>query len=197
VGAGHAVHGGGPSTPLDFDTDTGDAQQGSGAALHHASSLLLRPLLGLLSLPVLLAFVTWFGAAGYLATRYGALSLAMALLLAALAGVAASFLMAKVIARLRAGETFLGREAYRMEGTVARVAVPIPPDAPGEIVFTKAGVRRGEAARSLDGQPIARGEEVVVVRYERGVAHVQRWTDFMAAHDQQARSSPSAATERA
>jgi hypothetical protein len=39
-------------------------------------------------------------------------------------------------------------------------------------------VRKTCAARSEDGSPFAKGEEVLVTKYDRGIAYVQRWEDF-------------------
>ena len=47
-------------------------------------------------------------------------------------------------------------------------------------MFTKAGTRRSEGARSRTGQPIARGTEVVILEYARGIAFVQPWDELMA-----------------
>jgi hypothetical protein len=47
----------------------------------------------------------------------------------------------------------------------------------GEIIFSQTGARRAAAARSEDGLAIERGTEVVVIRYERGIAYVRRWND--------------------
>jgi hypothetical protein len=41
------------------------------------------------------------------------------------------------------------------------------------------GTRRSDGARSLDGSPIQRDAEVVIVRYERGIAYVQPWNAFV------------------
>jgi len=78
-----------------------------------------------------------------------------------------------------AGERTMDPATYRLEGTIARVTVGIPEGGTGEIVFTKAGARRSEAARSLSGRAVPRGTEVVVVEYERGVATVQPWSEFI------------------
>ncbi|HMH15817.1 MAG TPA: hypothetical protein VK578_22140, partial [Edaphobacter sp.] len=48
----------------------------------------------------------------------------------------------------------------------------------GEIIFSQTGARRAAAARSEDGISIERGTEVVVIRYERGIAYVRRWDDL-------------------
>jgi hypothetical protein len=39
------------------------------------------------------------------------------------------------------------------------------------------GALRSAFARSDDGEPIQKQEEVYVIRYEKGVAYVRRWED--------------------
>jgi len=128
----------------------------------------------------LVAFLTWFGAAGYVLTRWFAWPLLATLVLGIGAGLVAAVLVARFLALLRAGERVMDPRDYRMVGTVARVTVGIPSDGVGEIVFTKAGARRSEAARGLNGAPIPRDTEVVVTGYERGIATVQPWDDLYA-----------------
>ncbi len=48
----------------------------------------------------------------------------------------------------------------------------------GEMIFSQDGVRRAASARSEDGRPIAKGVEVVVTRYERGIAYVRPWEEI-------------------
>jgi hypothetical protein len=48
------------------------------------------------------------------------------------------------------------------------------------------------AARSEHGEVLAKGEEVVVTRYERGIAYVRRWEDLA----NQSQTSPQDTTER-
>jgi hypothetical protein len=48
----------------------------------------------------------------------------------------------------------------------------------GEIIFSLAGVRRCAGARSDDGQAIEKGAEVVIERYEKGIAYVKKWEEF-------------------
>ena len=43
----------------------------------------------------------------------------------------------------------------------------------GEIVYSKAGNRFTAGARSVDEGAIAKGAEVVIIRYEHGLAYVQ------------------------
>ena len=63
-------------------------------------------------------------------------------------------------------------------GVVGRVTSTIRADGTGEIVYEQLGARCSAAARSEDGKPVQRDEEVFVVRYEEGIAYVRRWEDL-------------------
>jgi membrane protein implicated in regulation of membrane protease activity len=126
----------------------------------------------------LLAFLMWFGAAGYAAMNWLGLSAWLALIPSLVVGVAGSALISWFLRVVMRGETVMNPAEYRMEGTLARVTISIPQEGTGEIVFSKGNGRRSEGARSVDGRPIPRGEEVVVVDYQRGIALVQSWEDF-------------------
>jgi hypothetical protein len=45
----------------------------------------------------------------------------------------------------------------------------------GEVIYVRDGTRRPLAARSEDRSQIERGEEVIVTRYEKGIAYVRTW----------------------
>jgi hypothetical protein len=125
------------------------------------------------SVSAAVAFLTWFGAVGYVLMKYVALGLLLALPLAVVAGVGGGGVIVSFLRWVRRGDRPMRAEDYTLQGTVARVSVSIPANGVGEIVFSLAGTRRNEAARALQGQAIAGGEEVVVTHYERGVAIVQ------------------------
>ena len=153
------------------------------ARLHHLPLLgharLPVPLLAVLNASSLLAFLTWFGAAGYVALRFGGWLPGPALAAAVVAGLAGAYLLGAFLNKVTAGEQVLDPRAFRLEGTLARVTVSVPAHAVGEVVFTKEGRTRSEASRSVTGDPIPRGTEVVILRYERGMAHVQPWDQLL------------------
>jgi hypothetical protein len=62
-------------------------------------------------------------------------------------------------------------------GAVGHVSCAIRAGGTGEILYEQLGARRSAPARSDDGEPIQKQEEVYVVRYERGIAYVKRWED--------------------
>ena len=151
--------------------------------------------LPLWNVSTLLAFLMWFGAAGYAATRLLDLPMAVALVPAVAFGLLGGVLVSAFLRLVMKGETRMNPEEYRMEGTLARVTIGIPENGIGEILFSKGNSRRSEGARSLDGRPIARGEEVVVVDYQRGIALVQAWQDFVSDGDREAQPATLPAAE--
>jgi len=126
-----------------------------------------------------LAFLTWFGGVGYLLHRSATFSLPVVLLIAGISGSAgATLLWAALFKLLLPHERVLDVADTEMGGVLARVSNGIRAgDGIGEIIFSQTGARRASAARSEDGYAIERGAEVVVVRYERGVAYVRRWDE--------------------
>lgn len=139
----------------------------------HAGTADLSPF----NLTSILAFLVIFGAVGLaLQSGFGGI---VALVLAIFAGVAAGWLAFVFIARfLMRGETYLSDEP--IVGTVGTISIPIGAGRVGEIMYTRRGVRRSDGARSIDGQAIEAGEQVVIVSYANGLATVQRWDEFIA-----------------
>jgi membrane protein implicated in regulation of membrane protease activity len=140
----------------------------------------------LLSVSSLVGALTWFGAAGYLLLRLGDLALPAVVLGALLAGGVGWYLIARFLGLVLSGEREMDPDDYRLEGTVGQVTVSIPAGGTGEVVFSKAGSRRSEAARALGGEPIPRGSEVVITTYADGFATVQPWGEFIGAREDRA-----------
>ena len=126
------------------------------------------------------AFLCWFGGAGYLLDSYSRLIGPIVMLVAAFAGALGAFLLYALIFKLLLPrERVLSADDTRMEGTLARVSGEVrAPAGIGEILFSQAGTRRSAPARSEDGSRIARDTEVVVLRYERGVAYIRPLHEF-------------------
>lgn len=133
-----------------------------------------------LSLSTAMIFVTWFGATGYIARTWGGLAVPLTFLLAALLGFLGAALVYLFLAKvLWRGQTQLRPADYAVEGTIATVTSSIRAGGTGEIVYTLAGSKRVDGARSVDGSAIANGAEVSIVRYEGGLAYVAPldWAD--------------------
>jgi hypothetical protein len=123
------------------------------------------------------AFMTWFGGGGLLLERLTPWSVPLVTGGAVVIGLSGGALINSVINALARQESVAA--SLTMTGVVARTIVPIRAgDGTGEIVFTHAGTRRVAAARSDSGQAIEKGAEVIVTRYERGIAYVATWKEL-------------------
>jgi hypothetical protein len=125
------------------------------------------------------AFLAWFGGAGYLLTRYSSVWPMVGLLFATAVGVAGAAVIFVVMAKvLYSPHENLDPDDYDVIGLLGVVNIPIRAGGTGEILFTQAGGRRVTGARSEDGAPIARGVEVVITRYQKGIAYVKTWSEM-------------------
>ena len=134
--------------------------------------------LPLLNLSTVLAFLIWFGATGYLLTHYSGAQVMIGFIGAVLGGLVGAAIVFWFLVKLTAYDRALDPADYELVGVIGRVNVTIRDGGTGEIVFSQAGTRRVAGARSDNGTPIAKGIEVVITRYERGLAYVKPWEEF-------------------
>jgi hypothetical protein len=67
---------------------------------------------------------------------------------------------------------------YEMVGVLGKISSSIRAGGTGEIVYSQMGTRRVCGARSEDNSVMAKGTEVVVTRYEKGIAFVRLWSEM-------------------
>jgi hypothetical protein len=134
-----------------------------------------------INFPTVTAFLAWFGGTGYLLTRYSTIWFVLALLLAGAAGTFGAavvfWFLVKVLLR---HEHDLVASDYDMVGVLGRVSSGIRAGGTGEIIYVQEGVRHCCGARSENGTAVGKGIEVVVTRYERGIAYVRPWEEIVA-----------------
>jgi hypothetical protein len=145
-----------------------------GAAVHGTDTLHVSPLNPM----TLAAFLTWFGGTGYLLTRYSTVWFVIGIGIAILSGVIGAAIIYFFLARvLISKDENLDSATYEMTGVLGRTSVPIREGGTGEIIYSQAGTRRTCGARTEDGSAIPKGSDVVVIRYEKGIAYVRSWSD--------------------
>ncbi|HLJ26431.1 MAG TPA: NfeD family protein [Candidatus Angelobacter sp.] len=170
-GMGHApAHGhfGGPA-PASHAPGHGTPAKGHAKGAHFS---FFNPM-------TLAAFLTWFGGTGYLLERFRHIWVFTGLVLSSLAGVAGASIVFWFVAKvLMANERELDPLDYEMVGVLGKVSSSIRSAGTGEIIFSQEGVRRPCAARCETGESLAKGVEVVVTRYERGIAYVRPWDEL-------------------
>ena len=126
-----------------------------------------------------MAFLAWFGGTGYLLTRHSHLVALISLGISIVAGLFAGWVVFKFMVKLMTTtDAPMKSEDYRIEGSLGTVSMPIRENGTGEIIFSLGGVRRCAGARSEDGRPVEKGAEIVIERYDKGIAYVKRWEEF-------------------
>jgi len=126
----------------------------------------------------LAAFLAWFGGTGYLLERYEGVWFLTALAAATVSGLAAASVVFWFLAKvLMAREAALDPADYDMVGVLGKLSIPIRTGGTGELIYSQQGTRRVTGARSEDGAAIGKGAEVIVTRYEKGIAYVRPWQD--------------------
>jgi membrane protein implicated in regulation of membrane protease activity len=169
VGAGHApvAHG---------TTGTGATRMGQPAQVSPFNFVTLT------------AFLAWFGGTGFLITRFSSIWFALGFLIAIAAGIAGAGIVFLFLSRvLVSREENMDSADYEMVGVLGRTSMPIRENGTGEIIYSQAGTRRTCGARSETGNAIEKGAEIVVTRYDKGIAYVRLWEEM--SRDEQAPQS--------
>lgn len=127
-----------------------------------------------------MAFLAWFGGTGYLLTRHSSLMALVVFGIATLAGLFAGWLIFRFMLKLVGSQDEpMKSEDVRIEGALGTVSMTIRENGgTGEIIFSLNGVRRCAGARTEDGKAVEKGAEIVIERYEKGIAYVKRWEEF-------------------
>jgi len=125
------------------------------------------------------AFLAWFGGAGFLVTRYSSLWVWLGLGIAIASGLTGAAVVFWFVAKvLMASERDLDPADYDPIGALGRLSSVIRTGGTGEMIYSQQGSRRSIAARSEEGVAIPKGTEVVITRYEKGIAYVRRWDEL-------------------
>lgn len=129
--------------------------------------------------PTLAAFLAWFGGTGYLLTRFSTVWVGLGLFLSVAAGLIGGGIIFLFLSRVLISEDEnMDPADTEMVGVLGKLCVPIREGGTGELIYTQVGTRRVCGARSDDGSAIEKGTEVVVTRYEKGIAYVRLWSEM-------------------
>jgi len=127
----------------------------------------------------LTAFLAWFGGTGYLFTCYSGLWVGFGLLASVTSGFVGASIVFLFLSRVLISEDEnMDAADYEMVGVLGRVSSSIREGGTGEIIYTQMGTRRVCGARSDNGSAVAKGTEIMVTRYEKGIAYVRLWSEM-------------------
>ena len=147
---------------------------------HDSGSTRLHPMsMSPLNLGTIAAFFAWFGGAGFLMSAYSSMWFVWSLILSIASGLAGASVIFWFLAKVLVGtERNLNPADYRMTGVLGHVSSAIRERGTGEIIYSQEGTRHTCGARSEDGKPIPQGTEILVTRYQKGIAYVRKWDEF-------------------
>jgi hypothetical protein len=172
AGGGHGLGHGGAHGATGSHGPAGHGHSSAAKARGGANFPIVNPM-------TLAAFLTWFGATGYLMEHFRHVWILAGLGLSSLAGLAGASIIFWFAAKvLMAHDYSLDPLDYEMIGVLGRVSSSIRPEGTGEIIFIQKGARKGCPARCESGEVLPKGLEVVVTRYEQGVAYVRPWDEL-------------------
>ncbi|GCE47025.1 hypothetical protein EI42_00550 [Thermosporothrix hazakensis] len=180
VDTGYGDHGAhGHNDGMITDGDGGD---------HHFS------LLAILNPTAIVLFLLWFGFFGYLFKNGVHFEFPLTMILSIVGGVIIAALILKLLNRIAGGsegETI--QDVSDRTGLVGKVTLTIQEGSIGEIMYTSpSGLRKSIPARSVDGRRLERGQEVVVLSYQKGVAEVDTWEHFVSQEQENPEALPDA-----
>jgi hypothetical protein len=175
VAGGLNLHGHSPHVHgLHFHSAAGHAPAGSGPATQTSTGQSVSPF----NFFTIAVFLAWFGGTGYLLTRYSTIVFAIGLAISTAVGLVGASIVFMFLAKvLMSPEALMNPADYEMVGVIGRISSPIREAGTGEIIYSQAGSRRACPARSEDSVAIERDAEVVVTRYEKGIAYIRRWEE--------------------
>jgi hypothetical protein len=82
------------------------------------------------------------------------------------------------LAKLAAQDRPLDPADYEMVGVLGTVTSAIRAGGTGELIYQRDGSRKAAPARSENGTAIARQTEVIVTRFEGGIAYVRSFEEM-------------------
>lgn len=127
----------------------------------------------------LAAFLAWFGGIGYLLTEFSSLWFVVGLGIALLSGITGAGIIYLFLSRvLVSADENLDPSDFDMVGVLGRLSMPIREGGTGELIYSQDGTRRTCGARAEDGTAMGKGAEVVVTKYDKGIAYVHLWTEM-------------------
>ena len=128
---------------------------------------------------VVLAFLTFVAAVGYILELVTALNSGIILVIAVVIASVLDFLLYFfVLSPLRSAEVSLAYTDESLEGQVAKVIVPVPVDGFGEIVIETVSGIISKRAVGYENTAIEYGKEVLIIEVKDGTFIVKEYEPF-------------------
>ena len=121
----------------------------------------------------LMVFVTAWGGTGYILTRFSGMYILAVVLTSTLIALLLSCLIYVGLARvMRRYDNSMNEMDYEQAGQLGYISIPAEAGAIGEMKYVLDGTTRSIGVRAETGQHFAKGDRVVILRVDRGMAVV-------------------------
>jgi membrane protein implicated in regulation of membrane protease activity len=127
---------------------------------------------------LILAFITFFSASGYLLETMTTLSSLLIIIISALISLILDILLhVFVLVPLASAEQSLGYTESSLAGRIGKIIIAVPADGYGEVVIESKSGRISKPATTFNKQPIAEGTEVLVLEAREGVLYIEPYNN--------------------
>jgi membrane protein implicated in regulation of membrane protease activity len=130
------------------------------------------------NIPSIMAFLAWFGGVGYLMEHNFHAGLAASMVVSLIGGLFGGAIVFMFLSKLSSYDGSLDPADDEMIGVIGTIDSAIRNGGTGEIIYLVRGIRHAAGARTENGSSLPKGEEVVVTRFEHGIAYVRKWEEF-------------------
>ena len=129
---------------------------------------------GFLNPVLILSFITFFAATGYILEFITPLhSMIIAAIAIVLAFILDTLMNVFILIPLSSAEESLSYTEESLRGKVGKIIIPIPKDGFGEIVIESKFGMISKPATGIENEAIAEGMQVLVLKVEKGVLYVE------------------------
>jgi membrane protein implicated in regulation of membrane protease activity len=125
-----------------------------------------------------MAFLAWFGGVGFLMEHNFHAGIGPTVIVSLAGGLFGGAVVFWFLSKLSSYDGALDPTDDEMVGVIATIDCAIRGGGTGEIVYLVRGIRHACGARTENGSEMSKGTEVVVTRFEHGIAYVRKWEEF-------------------
>lgn len=142
-----------------------------------------------LNFSTVMAFLAMFGGTGFLLSRHSRFEAYLALGASVGAGLVGAAVVSWYFTKIMIDyDKSMRPDDFDLIGTIGKITISTSHAGTGELVYEQNGARKSVPVRSDDENVLARGDEVVVTRFEKGVAYGKKFEEFVSG------SAPAAST---
>jgi hypothetical protein len=128
---------------------------------------------GFIPILPLMVFVTVWGGAGYVLTRFSVMSMLAVVLICTAVALLLGCLIYAVLARLMTRyDSSMNEMDYDPTGQLGYISIPAADGAVGEMKYVLHGTMRSIGVRPAIGQQLAKGDRVIILKVDKGIAAV-------------------------